>query len=57
MEVDVTDAGAAWCLAEQVAKGPPHVNPWARKGFIDEPDLMMKCVVEPEHKPGLVYQL
>ena len=57
MEVAVAVASATWYLFDQAAKGSPHVNPWTRKGFIDELDLMAKCVIKSECQLGLVDQL
>ena len=45
----VAMAGATWLAVNHVAEGSPYINAWARKGFMDGLELVMKCVVESEH--------
>ena len=56
-ETAIAVAIAAWCAADQVAKGSPHVDLWTRKGFMDKLELTTKCVIESKHQPILVHQL
>ena len=57
METAVAVAGATWPGVDRVAKGFPYVDRWARKGFMDELELAIKCVIESGHQPGLMHQL
>ena len=56
-ETAIVASSAAWCAVDQVAKGSPHVDLWTRKGSMDKLELLMKCVIESKHQPGLMYQL
>ena len=48
-------AGVTWLAVDQVIEGSLCVDPWARKGFMNELELVKKCVIKPKHQPGLVW--